>query len=475
MVLADTILVTYMTVLLLLASNGLHRGWLIAALRHAPPELPRAPDFQPRVTVQLPLFNEPLVFHDAIMCLADLEWPRDRLQIQILDDSTDGTQDQTRALADQLQEQGIDVEWRHRVDRSGFKAGALAAGIPTATGEFIAVFDADFRPEPTFLREMMPSFIDAGVDVVQARWGHLNDETDALTAAQATLLDGHFMVEHAARFRAGHWFNFNGTAGIWRKTAIAKGGGWSGDTLTEDLDLSYRTQLAGGRFVLRDDVVAPAELPPNLMAFRSQQHRWAKGSLQVARKLMGPIWTSQASFSQKLEASTHLLANLSHPLVVLLAMLLPLVPWSRSHTSIWMPPGMDIVVLAFAVLPFVAYYGVGGWRSNSEDPWRRWRALPAALALGVGMSVSQARATLQGLGGPVGEFVRTPKGGLSDAARDDARLGLEASLAMWSIGGALWNGLEGYWGSVPFIVLFATGFTWVSWRGAVERLVARRS
>ncbi|MCA9493397.1 MAG: glycosyltransferase, partial [Myxococcales bacterium] len=272
------VMIAYLAVLSLLSVNGLHRLWMVIAFwRRRPSIAPPDPAEWPVVTVQLPVFNERYVVERLIRAVAALDWPRDRLEIQVLDDSTDDTTELSARLVDELRAQGHDIQLVHRTDRTGFKAGALAAGLAVAKGDLVAVFDADFVPTPDFLRRLVPWFADPGVGMVQARWGHLNAEQDWLTAAQATLLDGHFVIEHTARNASGRWFNFNGTAGIWRRQAIVDGGGWQHDTLTEDLDLSYRSQLAGWRFLYLPEVVAPAELPPDMRAFKAQQHRWAKG------------------------------------------------------------------------------------------------------------------------------------------------------------------------------------------------------
>ncbi|MEZ4241247.1 MAG: glycosyltransferase [Myxococcota bacterium] len=462
---AEIVLVCYLSVLSLLSLNGLHRLWMVWVWRRhrasAPP--PADPAALPRVTVQLPLFNERYVAERLVAAAAALRWPRDRLQIQVLDDSTDDTAALAEAAVAQLVAQGVDALFVHRTDRTGFKAGALEHGLASATGELLAVFDADFVPQPDFLERMVPWFADPGVGMVQARWGHLNARDSWLTRAQATLLDGHFVIEHTARHDAGHWFNFNGTAGVWRRQAILDAGGWQHDTLTEDLDLSYRAQLAGWRFRYVPEVVAPAELPADMTGFKSQQHRWAKGSIQTARKLLGRIWRSPAPLGVKLEATAHLCANFSYPLVIVLTLLLP---WSIVAR---MQPGarvaelmrLDFVLFLFAVLPFVVFYaaavrGAGGERS------RLWQ-LPAVLALGLGMAVSQSRAVAEGLWGEVGTFVRTPKRGgargpLGYRVGSRGLAGLELLLALYLVGAGAWAIGQGYWASLPFLALFAGGY-----------------
>ncbi len=293
------IAVPYLTVLLLLVLYGLHRSQLVWLLWKHRTELPPAPPCQlpegelPRVTVQLPLFNEPDVLDRLLECVARIDYPRDRFEIQVLDDSTDDTRERSKAKVADLVRRGIDAVYIHRTDRTGYKAGALDNGLKYAKGSLVAVFDADFLPQPSFLRTVVHHFADPKVGCVQARWGHLNRETSILTRVQALMLDGHHMVENRARFAAGRFFNFSGTGGIWRREAIGDAGGWQHDTLTEDLDLSYRAQTAGWRFVYREDHVTPAELPEEMEAFRAQQFRWAKGTVQTARKLLSKVWSAK--------------------------------------------------------------------------------------------------------------------------------------------------------------------------------------
>ncbi len=466
----------YLAVLAVLSLNGLHRLWMVAAwARRSAPATPPLPAVLPAVTVQLPLFNERYVVERLIRAVAALDWPRDRLEVQVLDDSTDDTTAIARRVVDALRADGVDVLLLHREDRAGFKAGALAAGLAVAKADLIAVFDADFVPEPDFLRRLVPWFADPGVGMVQARWGHLNADADWLTRAQATLLDGHFVIEHAARHASGRWFNFNGTAGIWRRRAIEDGGGWQHDTLTEDLDLSYRSQLAGWRFVYAPEVVAPAELPPDVRAFKAQQHRWAKGSIQTCRKLIGRIWTSPAALPVKLEATAHLTANLSYPLVVLLSLWMPLAVWARvtrpAALGAWL--AVDLALFGSALVPFLLFYGAAIAGSGAGRAGPRALRLPVVLSLGLGMAVAQSWAVWDGLRGPVGTFVRTPKtGGVAVAsyrASPSTVAAVELLFAAWLGGAGLWASWAGTPAAVPFLLLFAAGYGAVGWSSLRSR------
>ncbi|MFT4709566.1 MAG: cellulose synthase/poly-beta-1,6-N-acetylglucosamine synthase-like glycosyltransferase [Planctomycetota bacterium] len=456
--------------LIVLAVYGFHRLTLLAHFRwagtDASEEDPGEPADTPMIAVQLPLYNERTVAARLIRAAADLRWPRDRFELQILDDSTDETcgivDEEVRKLADK----GVRAVVVRRNSRAGFKAGALDAGMKISDADFFCVFDADFIPKPDFLERTVPQFQDQRIGMVQARWGHLNRDENQFTRAQSTLLDGHFVVEHTVRHQRGLFFNFNGTAGIWRRETIDGAGGWQHDTLTEDLDLSYRAQLAGWKFVYFPNVVAPAEVPPSIDAFKSQQHRWAKGSVQVYRKLWRRILTGDARPGVKLEAMMHLTGNVGYPLILALALILPftlpqqeLVPW-------W----LHAVGLLFCTLPVALFYD-SSQRVQGRTFLQRLRDVPSAMALGIGMSFSQTQAVLEGLGRKTGTFVRTPKRGEAIGVSAQTyrlswslwrgfgipELGLAAWLA-WALIQAVQLHL---WGAVPFLLLFFTGFAWV--------------
>lgn len=461
------ILGTYLAILAVLSVYGLHRLFIAAVyLRHrSRPPQPGAFHRLPHVTVQLPVFNERNVVERLIDAACQLDWPTELLEIQVLDDSTDDSVAVAEAAAARWRSRGVDILVLHRAVRPGFKAGALAAGTLQAKGEFLAVFDADFVPPPDFLRQAMPHFAgQPGVGMVQARWGHINEAHSLLTRLSAVLLDGHFVLEHTARHRSGRFFNFNGTAGIWRRQAITDAGGWQHDTLTEDLDLSYRAQLKGWRFVFLKDLVVPAELPEDMRAFKTQQHRWAKGTMQTARKLVGPIMRSDQPLRVRAEALVHLSSNLAYPGVLLMAVLMPISVAIRGRGDLTQALLLDLPAFLCATMSIAFFYGLaereawGGW---TERIWR----VPLTMALGIGMAVNQSRAVIEGLWGSDVTFVRTPKSG--DAPVRAYRTPItwtpvvELAFAAYFAFGVVLSLVEGYWASVPFMALFGWGFGFV--------------
>ncbi|HZU82347.1 MAG TPA: glycosyltransferase, partial [Polyangiaceae bacterium] len=427
-------------------------------------------------------------------------------EIQVLDDSTDETRALVRRKVDSLRERGLDVAYIHRVHRAGYKAGALDHGLSSAKGELIAIFDADFLPQPEFLRAVVPHFVtDRRVGMVQARWGHLNRDQSMLTRTQALMLDGHHLVENRARAAAGWLFNFSGTGGVWRKAAIADAGGWQHDTLTEDLDLSYRAQLAGWRFVYREDVVTPAELPDEISAFRAQQFRWAKGTVQTARKLLARLMRAELSTMQRVEAFFHLTPHFAYPLMVFLSVLL--------LPALVMMPATDPKTMLLIDLPLVigtsgslaAFYSMAE-RAQGRAAREALKQLPALLALGAGLAPHLSKAVWEGMRSMAGEFVRTPKKGLSsgspalDAAsgspapttatattsrtrsttwaryRAGADLPLvEMALCLVSTASTLASIRTGHWFATPFAMLFTFGYGYVAVFVTVEELARRRA
>ncbi len=473
---ADLLVIAYVVVLSGLSIFGLHRAWLlVASVQLKPPQRVALPD-PPFVTVQLPLYNEREVARRIILAAAALLWPRDRLEIQVLDDSTDDSMLRVDAAVAEVREAGVAIEVIRREVRTGFKAGALERGMETARGEVIAIFDADFVPHPDFLERVVPC-LGEGIGMVQARWGHL--EVDGwLRRAQAILLDGHFVLDHGGRHAVGHWFNFNGTAGIWRREAIEQAGGWQHDTLTEDLDLSYRAQLAGWRFVYASDVLAPAELPPTMTAFKSQQHRWAKGSVQTGRKLLGRIWRSDAPLGHRLEAVFHLVANAAWPLAIILTLLLPWMGQARLRAGLRLGVAGDLALFSAALLPLIVAYLYAIFSSEGSR-WERLLAVPTVLALGMGMGLAQTKAAIEGLGGAVGEFVRTPKRGDAEQLGYQVRVHgtwlaeLVFATYLWmGFGWAAWNG-DTF--ALPFLLLFAVGYSLVGGSTALDLVRQRQS
>jgi cellulose synthase/poly-beta-1,6-N-acetylglucosamine synthase-like glycosyltransferase len=485
-----SVVVAYALLLLVLSVYGSHR-YTMAYLyyRHKyrlPTPLGRFEQL-PRVTIQLPIFNEMYVTERLIGAVARIDYPRDLLEVQVLDDSTDETQGIARACVERHRAEGLDIHYVHRTNRKGFKAGALENGLALAKGEFVAVFDADFIPEPDFLRRTVHFFTDPGVGMVQARWGHLNRDYSALTRAQAILLDGHFVIEHTARNRSGRFFNFNGTAGIWRREAIAGGGGWQHDTLTEDLDLSYRAQLAGWRFVYLPDLVTPAEVPVEMNAFKTQQHRWAKGSIQTALKLMPLIRRADVPREVKREAFFHLTANVGYLLMIPLTILLPITVVVRVSHGWYEVLLLDIPFFAAATFSVVAFYAASQ-AEQGRSWWQRVKTVPLVMALGVGLAVNQARAVVEALMGYQTEFTRTPKHGVKRAGESVARKRykaavtfqpiVELALAAYMTYGVVYLVEREVYYSLPFLLLFQVGFGYVGLASIYEGIrghVARRS
>jgi cellulose synthase/poly-beta-1,6-N-acetylglucosamine synthase-like glycosyltransferase len=467
----------YFTILAVLSVYGLHR-YVILYLYHRhykygprPVQLPFTPDDCPSVTVQLALFNERYVAQRVIEAAGRFRYPRDRFRVQILDDSTDSTRSIARDAADELAARGILADYIHRDDRAGFKAGALKNGLDATTDDLVAVFDADFVPPEDFLEKTVPYFRDADVGMVQTRWGYLNRDYSLLTRVQALLLDGHFMLEHTARHRSGRFFNFNGTGGVFRRAAIIDAGGWEGDTLTEDLDLSYRTQLCGWKFVFLPHVECPSELPVDIFGLKNQQHRWTKGSIQVGRKLLPRIWRSNAPLKVKLEATFHLTANLSYLLLVLLSALMPLAVISRSHALAHGPFLLEAAVFGMTTASIFLFYLVALRELGGE--WRiRARDIPFILAIGVGMCINNAWAVAEALIGHETPFVRTAKYRI-ESLRDrwkekryrSARkpsFYVELVFAAYMVGAFTAIAVIRQWAALPYVGLFVVGYVYVS-------------
>ncbi len=464
--LAWTILALTALVLLPLLAFGAHRTHLLVlARRPAPPLATGRARGLPRVTVQLPVYNEAGVVERLIDAAAALDHPRARLQIQLLDDSTDETTELAAARIRHWAARGVEIDHLKRSNREGFKAGALQNGLATATGEFILILDADFVPEPDLLRRLLPPFDDPDVGMVQARWDHLNEEEGLLTRCQALLLDAHFFFEQGGRYRGERFVNFNGTAGIWRRSALEEAGGWSADTLTEDLDLSYRCQMKGWRFVFLDEVGVPAEIPGDVASLELQQKRWSQGGIQTARKILPELLASDRPLRIRSEAVVHLLGHLAHPLTLALGVLL--LPSAVARRSLGLEEllVLDLVVFAGATLSFLAFYTAAGLCRRRPLA----RLLPTAvatLALGVGLTAAVSRAVLRGVrGGDRDPFARTPKrGGGRQRYGTPSRLGdllLKGLLLGWVLVSLTAAIAWGIWTSVPFLLLFGSGYAWV--------------
>ncbi len=464
----------------LLGLNSLAAGWLfcygmnaywLTAHRRGPEQIPPPLDPWPLVTVQLPIFNELYVAQRLIQAVCALDYPQDRLHIQVLDDSTDETQ---RILKDQISyytAQGFSIEYRHRTDRTGYKAGALAAAQESIKGDLVAIFDADFVPPHAWLKQTLPYMADPTVGVVQTRWGHINRDYSLLTRLQALGIDGHFTVEQQCRSQRGYWLNFNGTAGVWRVQAIVDGGGWQADTLAEDMDLSYRAQLRGWRLVYAQHIVTPAELPVTVGAYKLQQYRWAKGSIQCARKLLPRIGKDSSPWGRKIQAYLHLTAYSAHPLMVLILLLswpLLTVDWVPKHpiSMIW-----GTLIAPATLGPPLLY--VAAQRDLYPHTWLRGLGTVVLLAiLGTGISLSNTLAVGSALWGKKVQFLRTPK--FAVQVRQDRwqnkryRLGLEPlvlgelALCWYSLQGIQWVIWTGAYGILPFLLLYLFGYGYVA-------------
>jgi len=409
------LLIPYFIVLFILAAYGAHRYWLVYLYyKHKKNKTTEpAAHFQfdelPRVTVQLPIFNEQYVVDRLLDAVCRLDYPKEKLDIQLLDDSTDETVEVARILVDRYAALGHPVTYLHRDNREGYKAGALAEGLKTAKGEFIAIFDADFVPPPDFLLKCIHHFTDPKVGMVQTRWTHINRNYSLLTEVEAILLDGHFVLEHSGRARSGVFFNFNGTAGMWRRCTIDEAGGWEHDTLTEDTDLSYRAQLKGWKFLYLQDVECPAELPVEMTAFKTQQARWAKGLIQVSKKILPRVLVSDASRHVKIEACYHLTANLSYPLMVVLSVLLMPAMIIRFYQGWFQMVYIDLPLFLASTFSISSFYLVSQ-RELFPKSWpRSLLYLPLLMALGIGLTVTNTRAVLEALAGKQTAFARTPK------------------------------------------------------------------
>ncbi|MEA2693515.1 MAG: hypothetical protein QOJ16_2902 [Acidobacteriota bacterium] len=470
---STALLAIYYLILAVLAFYGVHRLALVILYlrtRKNQPVRPADPAEWPMVTVQLPLYNEMYVAERLIDAVCQLDYPKDRLEIQVLDDSTDETSNIVATLVAEQRRRGFDIQHLHRSDRSGYKAGALAAGLLQAKGELLAIFDADFVPQPSFLKDSIPYFADPGLGMVQGSWAHINRGYSLLTRAEAILLDGHFWIEHTARNRSGCFFNFNGTAGVWRRTAIESAGGWEHDTLTEDLDLSYRAQIKGWRFLYLPELAVPSELPVDINGFKSQQYRWAKGSVQTGRKLLGRLLTSDLPLKVKFEAFVHLTNNSSYLLTVLIALLIFPAMILRRGTGWTALLLIDLPLFLGATISVLFFYFMS--QVASGRGWAKGlRHLPAVMAIGIGLSINNARAVVSGLLHRGGTFHRTPKYRIEQRGQEwlskryrsvsDPSCLIEGCLALYFAACCIYALKRGMWMSLPFLYLFVQGYAYM--------------
>jgi cellulose synthase/poly-beta-1,6-N-acetylglucosamine synthase-like glycosyltransferase len=464
------VLVSYFFVLSILGIYGWHRYYLVYEYRRNRDRVPGPPPPMidaPIVTVQLPIYNEMYVVDRLVDAVCAIDYPKDRLEIQVLDDSTDETREIAELAVRRQAARGFDIKYLHRTDRTGFKAGALEEGLKVARGEFIAIFDADFVPTSDFLMSTVPYFRDERLALIQARWGHLNHDYSLLTRVQAIMLDGHFVLEHGARNRAGCFFNFNGTAGVWRREAIIDAGGWQHDTLTEDLDLSYRAQLRGWQFLFLPDLVTPAELPVEMNGFKSQQHRWAKGSIQTCRKLLPLILMSELPLKVKMEAFFHLTANFNYLLMILLSLLMFPAMYFRYSMGWNEMLLIDVPLFLAATMSVFRFYFI--CQREAYPDWKvRVKYLPAVMAIGIGLAVNNAKAVLEALLDKPSGFERTPKYGIE--RRDDGwqhkkyhqtmsiQPFVEVALGLYFTFTVFYALQHDIYGTLPFLMLFQFGF-----------------
>ncbi|HEX8847085.1 MAG TPA: glycosyltransferase family 2 protein [Pyrinomonadaceae bacterium] len=484
-----TILILYFAILTTLAIFGCYRVKQVIAFwryRRLVPTPARRFEEQelPRITVQLPLFNELYVVERLLKAVTEIDYPRERLEIQVLDDSTDETTKLAAETVEHYRREGFDIYYIHRTDRTGFKAGALENGLKTAKGELLAIFDADFVPKPDCLRQLVDFFTDPLVGCAQMRWSHINGNYNLLTRLQTIMLDGHFVVEQTVRNRTGGFFNFNGTAGIWRRSAIDMSGGWQHDTLTEDTDLSFRAQLMGWRFVYLLDEDAPSEIPVEINAFKAQQRRWAKGVMQVGLKLFRRIWAAHLPLRVKLEMFFRLTGNISYPLMILVSLLqfpLLLVRYNQGFYHLMI---FDVPLLFFSTISVFFFYGTGVWYLGKRRGVRLLH-LPLVMGLGIGLAFSNARAVIEALIGYKTEFVRTPKYRVEEHGDETWKRKkykrkrgllplLELSFSAYFLLAIAYAVRMELWATIPFLFLFFFGYGFIGLMSLLQTAGGRR-
>jgi cellulose synthase/poly-beta-1,6-N-acetylglucosamine synthase-like glycosyltransferase len=468
-------MIPYFIVLFVLALYGLHRYWLVYDYykysNNVPPQPPPVTAW-PRVTIQLPIFNERYVIERLVEAISRFDYPPELLDVQVLDDSTDETREIARDCVERFASQGMPVVYIHRTNREGYKAGALENGLKTASGQFIAIFDADFVPSPDFLRLTIPYFMNpsggAGIGMVQTRWTYLNTDYSLLTQVETILLDGHFVVEHGARSRRGTFFNFNGTAGVWRRKAIDQAGGWQHDTLTEDTDLSYRAQLKGWKFLYLPNIECASELPVDMNGFKAQQARWAKGLMQTAKKILPKVFRADVPWHVKSEAFFHLTANISYPLMVLLSTMLLPAMIVRFYQGWFQMLVIDLPLFLASTCSISSFYLVAQKELRPKTWYRTFLYMPFVMATGIGISVRNAQAVLEAIAGKKSEFARTPKYNIAGKQGSFAKKSYrnkagwmpyaEILLGVYFAFTVLYAVLNENYATVPFLLLFVWGY-----------------
>jgi len=483
------ILIVYFAILTTLAVYGAYRIKQVIDFWRYRKFIPEpaghfAEEDLPRITVQLPLFNELYVVERLLKAITAIDYPREKLEIQVLDDSTDETVKVAETVVAKYAAEGFDIQYIHRDDRTGFKAGALENGNKFAKGDLFAIFDADFVPKPDCLRKLVDFFTDPLVGCAQMRWSHINGRSNLLTRLQTIMLDGHFVVEQTTRNRTGGFFNFNGTAGIWRRQAIEMSGGWQHDTLTEDTDLSFRAQLMGWKFVYLLDEEAPAEIPVEINAFKAQQRRWAKGVMQVGLKLYPRIWLAPLPLRVKLEMFFRLTGNISYPLMIIASFLqfpLLLVRYNQPFYHLMV---LDLPLLFFSSISVVLFYGSAVWYLDAKRAPRLLH-LPLVMGLGIGLAFSNARAVLEALFGVKSEFVRTPKYRVEEVTdatwkrkKYKRKRGLlpllELAFAIYFLLAIAYSARLHMWGTIPFLLLFFFGFGYMGVMSILQTASGKR-
>ena len=483
------IMLPYFAVMVVLATYGIHRYALVYNFykyrRNVPGPPPEIASW-PKVTVQLPIYNERYVTERLVEAIAQFDYPRELLQIQVLDDSTDDTQLIARECVERYRCLGVPVEYIHRDNRQGFKAGALQQGLASASGEFVAIFDADFIPPADFLRRTVPYFTDPKLAMVQTRWSYINRNYSALTEVEAILLDGHFAIEHSSRFRSGVFFNFNGTAGVWRRAAIDDAGGWQHDTLTEDTDLSYRAQIRGWHFLYLPEIDCPSELPVEMNAFKAQQARWAKGLMQTAKKILPRLMRSNVPTAVKTEAFFHLTANVSYPLMIFMSMILLPAMIVRFYQGWFQVLVIDLPLFLASTCSISSFY-LAAERALYPKTWKRtFLYLPLVMAVGIGIAVRNAFAVLEAIAGKKSEFVRTPKYNL---AAGTAKKGswikksynkrggwlpyAEVLLGLYFAAGVVYAIQNENYATTPFLALFVWGYLYTGLMSLTQSYLGR--